>query len=520
MKRVFVTSLLMLGCMTLPAFAQEVEPSDLNDAEIVEEVKPQESEELEAEPTVEPEEPEVEPISEPEPEVLNGWQEENTKYYIDGKAVNGVQTIDKDVYYFENETLNPYTGFVKNTDNRWIFVRDGKSDWTFTGVAKSKENGKWYHADKGVLNWNFTGISKSVENGKWYFSRKGALDWSFTGVAKSVENGKWYHARKGALDWNFTGVSKSVENGRWYHSKNGRLDWSFTGISKSIENGKWYFSRKGALDWNFTGVAKSIQNGKWYYARKGALDWKYTGLGKSVENGKLYYCKNGSLDWKYTNVWQQGNNIYFVKKGAVRYGSFTENRISYRANTKTGIIESAIHDGATKFYLNQKDGRWSAITLGGTIGSNGCVPTSLAMVYNIIKYSHAYTPYSVAINLYRASFFNGKEGSGSGGNGIVYSNRTNGFSYKQIGYNYQTLKNELLKGRMVALALQGSPFMPYGGSHEVVLYGYDSRNNKVYMMDPYFTSNNQTYDLNYVFNHFSKESMDSRNGGPAFSIWK
>ena len=298
----------------LPIQAEEVEPTGVETVEV--------AEQTETEPMVEPEEPEVEPISEPEPEVLNGWQEENTKYYIDGMAVDGVQTIDKDVYYFENETLNPYTGFVKNTNNKWIFVRDGKSDWTFTGVAKSKENGKWYHADKGVLNWNFTGISKSVENGKWYFSRKGALDWSFTGVAKSVENGKWYHARKGVLDWNFTGVSKSVENGRWYHSKNGRLDWSFTGISKSVENGKWYFSRKGALDWNFTGVAKSIQNGKWYHVKKGCLDWKYTGLGKSVENGKLYYCKNGSLDWNKTGYYLDNNgNVYRIKNGRASYHS-------------------------------------------------------------------------------------------------------------------------------------------------------------------------------------------------------
>ena len=105
----------------LPIQAEEIQETE--NSEIVEQT--------ETEPMVEPEEPEVEPISEPEPVVLNGWQENNTKYYVDGMAVDGVQTIDKDVYYFENETLNPYTGFVKNTDNRWIFVRNGKSDWNF-----------------------------------------------------------------------------------------------------------------------------------------------------------------------------------------------------------------------------------------------------------------------------------------------------------------------------------------------------------------------------------------------------
>ena len=240
MKKVYqgvLGALFFLGFSIMPVLAEEVEPTEVETVEV--------TEQTETEPMVEPEEPEVEPISEPEPEVLNGWQENNTKYYIDGKAVNGVQNIDKDVYYFENETLNPYTGFVKNTDNKWIFVRDGKSDWTFTGVAKSKENGKWYHADKGVLNWNFTGISKSVENGKWYFSRKGALDWSFTGVAKSVENGKWYYVRKGALDWKYTGLGKSVENGKLYYCKNGSLDWKKNGYYKN-KDGKRYNIKNGA----------------------------------------------------------------------------------------------------------------------------------------------------------------------------------------------------------------------------------------------------------------------------------
>ena len=254
-------------------------------------------------------------------ELYTGWNNNQSQYFQNGKPLNGVHKIGNDYFYFKDyKVQSSFIGFVKNADNKWVFVRNGKSDWSFTGVAKSVENGKWYHGKNGNLDWGFTGFSKSVENGRWYFSKKGALDWSFTGVAQSIENGKWYFSRKGALDWNFTGVAKSIANGQWYHCKKGSLDWGFTGFSKSIENGKWYMSRKGKLDWSFTGVAKSIENGKWYFARKGALDWKYTGGAQSVENGKWYAVRNGRLTWDFTGQLKctDGQVRSFVKSAVVQ----------------------------------------------------------------------------------------------------------------------------------------------------------------------------------------------------------
>lgn len=205
-------------------------------------------------------------------EVINGWQNNHTQYYIDGVAVNGMQKINGDYYLFSDNKLDTsFVGLAQDQNNKkWYFLRNGQSDWTFTGVSKSVENGRWYHANKGQLDWGFTGFSKSVENNRWYFSRKGCLDWNFTGVAKSVENGRWYHGKGGCLDWNFTGLSKSVENNNWYHSKKGSLDWSYTGVSKSVENNRYYYAKNGKLDWSYTGLAKD-SNKNFYYVKNGAV---------------------------------------------------------------------------------------------------------------------------------------------------------------------------------------------------------------------------------------------------------
>lgn len=300
------TSLLLLSAMQVQVFAEE---ESIEDNEIVE-IQPEQPmhQESMVETTEQDEQPivsvqeevaiqtkEVEPTLQVQ-ELYTGWNNTHTQYYEDGRVLNGVQRIEKDYFFFKDYKVNSsFTGFVKNSDNKWVFVRNGKSDWNFTGVAKSVENGKWYHGKNGILDWGFTGFSKSVENGRWYFSRKGALDWSFTGVAKSVENGRWYHGKKGYLDWGFTGFSKSVENGKWYFSRKGCLDWSFTGVAKSIENGKWYFANKGALNWKYTGGAKSVENNKWYAVNNGTITWKYTGSLKCTDGQTRQFVKSSAV---------------------------------------------------------------------------------------------------------------------------------------------------------------------------------------------------------------------------------
>ena len=494
---------------------------------------------------------------------------QNKKVYFDqdGRMVYGYHEIEGKGYYFNTSTgKNEYTGVVKNNINdqwyfvrngvgetftgwsksiengNWYFTRNGVLDWGFTGVAQSVENNKWYHGKNGQLDWSFIGISQSVADKNWYFSYKGELNWSFTGVAKSIFNNEWYHCKNGKVDWGFTGVSKSIENGNWYHSKNGKLDWKFTGISQSIFNQEWYFSYKGKLNWSFTGIANSIANGKWYhckngqvdwkftglsqsvenkewyYSKNGRLDWGYTGLGTSIANGKLYYVKNGKLDWKYTSVYEKGNQLYYVKDGAVKYGDFTENRTLYRANAKTGILEAAIHTGANKYHVSQLDNRWRYAVMGGySLGATGCGPSALAMIFNELSGSYSYTTHSVASELYRAGYYNGYWGGGMIKEGIAHAGNKYGFQTKNLGFdNYEAIKKELLKGNMVAICLTGSPFLQSFGSHELVIYGYDTRSNQCYMMDPYYSHNNRTYDLRYVFDHMAKFPL----AAGAWSIWK
>lgn len=309
-------------------------------------------------------EEDVQPSEEPteEAEPLNGWQEDHTKYYVDDVAVNGVYKIENDYYLFQEETFqDSFTGVVKNQDGQWVHLKNGKSDWNFTGFSKSISNGQWYISRNGNLDWSFTGVAKSIANDQWYHAKNGCLDWGFTGFSKSVQNGKWYVSYKGKLNWNYTGVAKSISNNQWYHAKNGCLDWNFTGLSKSYLTKKWYFSRNGKLDWNFTGVAKSIANGQWYYARKGAVDWSYTGLSKSVANQNLYYVEKGRLNWNkngYTLDPKTGN-VYRVSKGRATYHSNLNKdlqRIFSQAFGSNGNVSLGLYDitNEMKWEINEK----------------------------------------------------------------------------------------------------------------------------------------------------------------------
>ena len=240
---------------------------------------------------------------------------------------------------------------LKNVDGKWIYVKDGVKDTSFTSLVKYYNT--WYYVENGELNWSFTGLTDYygtkyyVENGvlnwdytglallgsdEWYYAENGAVKNDYTGLTYFC--GRWFYVEKSALNWNYTGLTNYY--GTWYYVENSILNWNFTGLTDYY--GTKYYVENGVLNWNYTGLALlgsdewyyaengAVKNdytgltyfcGRWFYVEKSALNWDFTGL--TDYYGTKYYVENSILNWDYTGMALFGSDKwYYAENGTVK----------------------------------------------------------------------------------------------------------------------------------------------------------------------------------------------------------
>ena len=240
---------------------------------------------------------------------------------------------------------------LKNVDGKWIYVKDGVKDTSFTSLVKYY--GTWYYVENGELNWSFTGLTDYygtkyyVENGvlnwdytglallgsdEWYYAENGAVKNDYTGLTYFC--GRWFYVEKSALNWDYTGLTNYY--GTWYYVENSILNWNFTGLTDYY--GTKYYVENGVLNWNYTGLALlgsdewyyaengEVKNdytgltyfcGRWFYVEKSALNWDFTGL--TDYYGTKYYVENSVLNWDYTGMALFGSDKwYYAENGTVK----------------------------------------------------------------------------------------------------------------------------------------------------------------------------------------------------------
>ena len=240
---------------------------------------------------------------------------------------------------------------LKNVDGKWIYVKDGVKDTSFTSLVKYY--GTWYYVENGELNWSFTGLidyygtKYYVENGvlnwdytglallgsdEWYYAENGAVKNDYTGLTYFC--GRWFYVEKSALNWDYTGLTNYY--GTWYYVENSILNWNFTGLTDYygtkyyVENGvlnwdytglallgsdEWYYAENGAVKNDYTGLTYFC--GRWFYVEKSALNWDFTGL--TDYYGTKYYVENGVLNWDYTGLALFGSDKwYYAENGTVK----------------------------------------------------------------------------------------------------------------------------------------------------------------------------------------------------------
>ena len=297
---------------------------------------------------------------------------------------------------------------LKNVDGKWIYVKDGVKDTSFTSLVKYY--GTWYYVENGELNWSFTGLTDYygtkyyVENGvlnwdytglallgsdEWYYAENGAVKNDYTGLTYFC--GRWFYVEKSALNWDFTGLTDYY--GTKYYVENSVLNWDYTGMAL-FGSDKWYYAENGTVKNDYTGlvhfgdrwlyVEKSAFNrdytgltnyyGTWYYVEKSVLNWSYTGLTKYYDT--WYYVENGVLNWDFSGAILYGKTLYYINGGRITWdynGTADYNGVKYifvGSIAQTGIYKSKYTD----YNLVYADGKTGWYDYGDNtyyIGSDG-----------------------------------------------------------------------------------------------------------------------------------------------------
>ena len=297
---------------------------------------------------------------------------------------------------------------LKNVDGKWIYVKDGVKDTSFTSLVKYY--GTWYYVENGELNWSFTGLTDYY--GTKYYVENGVLNWDYTGLALlgsdewyyaengAVKNdytgliyfcGRWFYVEKSALNWDFTGLTDYY--GTKYYVENSVLNWDYTGLAL-FGSDKWYYAENGTVKNDYTGlvhfgdrwlyVEKSAFNrdytgltkyyGTWYYVEKSVLNWSYTGLTKYYDT--WYYVENGVLNWNFSGAVPYGKTLYYVNGGRITWdynGTADYNGVKYifvGSIAQNGIYKSKYTD----YNLVYADGKTGWYDYGDNtyyIGSDG-----------------------------------------------------------------------------------------------------------------------------------------------------
>ena len=296
---------------------------------------------------------------------------------------------------------------LKNVDGKWIYVKDGVKDTSFTSLVKYYST--WYYVENGELNWSFTGLTDYY--GTKYYVENGVLNWDYTGLALlgsdewyyaengEVKNdytgltyfcGRWFYVEKSALNWDYTGLTNYY--GTWYYVENSILNWSFTGLTDYY--GTKYYVENGVLNWNYTGLAL-LGSDKWYYAENGTVKNDYTGLvhfgdrwlyvEKSAFNrdytgltnyyGTWYYVENSILNWNYTGLTKYYDTWYYVENGVLNWN-----------------FSGAVLYGKTLYYVNGGRITWD---YNGTADYNGVKYIFVGSIAQTGIYKSKYTDYNL-----------------------------------------------------------------------------------------------------------------------------
>ena len=416
----------------------------------------------------------------------------NGVYYVDSKPANWWYDDGQAWYFFQNG--KKLTGYGKDNVGTHYFV-NGK-------YANGKIENKEYRDGKEISVENKV-PTRGYANGVYYVDSKPANWWYDDGEA-------WYFFQNGKK---LTGYGKDNAGTHYFVSgkyANGKIENKEYRDGKEISaenkvptrgyaNGVYYVDSKPANWWYDDGQA-------WYFFQNGR---KLTGYGK--DNAGTHYFVNG----KYANWWyNDGKDWYFFQNGKKLTGYGKDNAGGhYFENGKYLTDKNTPALNMPQYY--QGDWRWAHKRYGlGTMAQSGCVPTSLAMVFNGL--GQKVLPTAVADTIYNNTNEMNVSGLGTSGKGAVYAINAYGYKHTVITTREQLIA-ALQSGKPVFATVGNGIFAKGRLTHAIILSGYS--NGKTKAMDPDSSYNTgKWYDINTIWNQRSTDPYDTNIGGSFVAI--
>ena len=483
--------------------------------------------------------------------VTSAWVD-NGRYYV---GANGVWVKDAK----KPEAPKPVEkkqGWVKE-GNTWYYFENGS-------VARNKWIGStyWVGADGKMAT------SAWVDNGRYYVGVNGAWvkDAKKPEAEKPVEKKQGW-AKEGTA-WYYYNQGQIVKNswvGSYWLGSDGKM-----ATSAWVDNGRYYVGPNGVWDKNAKKPEESKpaekkqgwkkEDNAWYYYDNGEVARnKWIGdtywVGKDgkmvtdnwVDNDRFYVDKSGKKDPSIKKKviindelgWQKrnGGNWYYYEKdgslarnkwvgdywlgadGKMAKSAWVDNGRYYVDSSGKWVPNYAKADKNTpalnmpQYY--QGDWRWAHKRYGlGTMAQSGCVPTSLAMVFNGL--GQKVLPTAVADTIYNNTNEMNVSGLGTSGKGAVYAINAYGYKHTVITTREQLIA-ALQSGKPVFATVGNGIFAKGRLTHAIILSGYS--NGKTKAMDPDSAYNTgKWYDINTIWNQRSTDPYDTNIGGSFVAI--
>ena len=451
-------------------------------------------------------------------EKQQGWVKEgNTWYYFENGSVARNKWIGS-TYWVGADGKMATSAWVDNgryyvgVNGAW--VKDAKKPEAEKPVEKkqgwAKEGTAWYYYHQGQ-------IVKNAWVGSYWLGSDGKM-----ATSAWVDNGRYYVGPNGVWDKNAKKPEETKpvekkqgwkkEDNAWYYYDNGEVarnkwigDTYWVGkdgkmlTENWVDNDRFYVDKTGKKDPSIK--KKVIINDELGWQKRNGGEW-------------YYYEKDGSLA---RNKWV--GNYWLGADGKMAKSAWVDNGRYYVDSSGKWVPNYAKADKNTaalnmpQYY--QGDYRWANRRYGlGTMAQSGCVPTSLAMVFNGL--GQKVLPTAVADTIYNNTNEMNVGGLGTSGKGAVYAINAYGYKHTVITTREQLIA-ALQSGKPVFATVGNGIFAKGRLTHAIILSGYS--NGKTKAMDPDSAYNTgKWYDINTIWNQRSTDPYDTNIGGSFVAI--
>ena len=448
---------------------------------------------------------------------VNWWYDDGQAWYFfrNGRKLTGTGQDNAGTHYFVNGKYA--NGKIGNKE-----YRDGKEVSVENKVpTRGYANGVYYVNSK-LANWWYS------DGNDWYFFQNGK---KLTGTGQDnagahyFVNGKYANGKIGNKEYK-DGKEVSVENNvpvrgyisGIYYVDNKPANWWYD------DGQDWYFFQNGK---KLTGYGKDnagthyFYNGKYSSGKNSDIE-----VNKPIINDELGWQKRNGGNWYYyeqdgslaRNKWI-GGTYWVDSEGKMAKSTWVDNG-RYYVDSSGKLVKNYLPVNKNTAALNmpqyyQGDYRWGHRRYGlGTMAQSGCVPTSLAMVFNGL--GKKVLPTAVADTIYNNTNEMNVGGLGTSGKGAVYAINAYGYKHTVLSTKEQLIA-ALQSGKPVFATVGNGIFAKGRLTHAIALSGYS--NGKTKAMDPdNINTTGRWYDINTIWNQRSTDPYDTNIGGSFVAI--